>query len=434
MKILVIGNGFDIVHNLKTKYSDFLQYCDDYSAENPISQIVEQQEEFDYFLENNFWLKYFRKTNRKYCQETNNKYCQENWIDCENEIANFIYNFNSVDGTIDRTFDSNKTKFIIRLHNSVPTDKFKAFMNLIGHRMRDDKCKYYYRIDIDYIIEEDTLFEFLYNQLRNFARSFELYCLKINNSPIFRNQSIIFTDRKIKTDELESKIQKVERSLEINRTNLTDPEIKQKNEEISNYKKELANLKAEIKPIDYLSMSIFDCILNFNYTSVFEILYGNNIQKYSYIHGKAQGDREKTNIVIGTDDYLLRQQLNINSEWDKFFKNFQKLFYKTDSEYKYWLENPDKTNNQIHIVGHSLGETDFDVMHELFNNVNFQIIIYYYSQEDFVEKYNKVKNILGYNNNNGNEELKNRTLATKPSIKFVDQYDKNDGLFINTKK
>ena len=28
MNILILGNGFDIAHGLKTKYSDFLDYCE----------------------------------------------------------------------------------------------------------------------------------------------------------------------------------------------------------------------------------------------------------------------------------------------------------------------------------------------------------------------------------------------------------------------
>lgn len=27
MDILILGNGFDLAHGLKTKYSDFLEYC-----------------------------------------------------------------------------------------------------------------------------------------------------------------------------------------------------------------------------------------------------------------------------------------------------------------------------------------------------------------------------------------------------------------------
>lgn len=30
MKILVIGNGFDLAHSLPTSYSDFLKACKDY--------------------------------------------------------------------------------------------------------------------------------------------------------------------------------------------------------------------------------------------------------------------------------------------------------------------------------------------------------------------------------------------------------------------
>jgi hypothetical protein len=30
MNILILGNGFDLAHGLKTKYSDFIYFCNDH--------------------------------------------------------------------------------------------------------------------------------------------------------------------------------------------------------------------------------------------------------------------------------------------------------------------------------------------------------------------------------------------------------------------
>lgn len=66
MHILILGNGFDIVHGLKTRYTDFLDYC----KKNDL-------------VDGNLWLKHF--FNRK--QDLGNK-----WIDLEEEIYNVIKN------------------------------------------------------------------------------------------------------------------------------------------------------------------------------------------------------------------------------------------------------------------------------------------------------------------------------------------------------
>ncbi len=68
MDILILGNGFDLAHDLKTSYTDFLNYC----RKNNI-------------IGGNVWLKHFY--NRK--QELGNK-----WIDLEEEIYNVITNIN----------------------------------------------------------------------------------------------------------------------------------------------------------------------------------------------------------------------------------------------------------------------------------------------------------------------------------------------------
>ena len=58
MDFLIIGNGFDLTHRLKTRYVDFLKYCRDYDTNNPVSALPKLNEEFRIFLANNVWLKY----------------------------------------------------------------------------------------------------------------------------------------------------------------------------------------------------------------------------------------------------------------------------------------------------------------------------------------------------------------------------------------
>lgn len=113
MNILVIGNGFDLAHELPTGYIDFLKWTvgqyyffyslkeqgaqitksiNDISLKIPekikgikISQRVDHQEEFWNCINNNVWIEYFlpiyadRKKNGK-----------DGWIDFECEISEII--------------------------------------------------------------------------------------------------------------------------------------------------------------------------------------------------------------------------------------------------------------------------------------------------------------------------------------------------------
>lgn len=70
--ILVLGNGFDLYHGLKTKYYDFVQF-----VKNPPSDTEERARRI---CSQNIFLQYFIKV----C-EINDK-----WIDCEEEIEKVI--------------------------------------------------------------------------------------------------------------------------------------------------------------------------------------------------------------------------------------------------------------------------------------------------------------------------------------------------------
>ncbi len=113
MKILMIGNGFDLEHELPTKYTQFLEFVtrfkyaylsansvpkrlydikDDYLKtifENP--EYEDRVVALHTFTENNVWINYFQKVYKKHLAN------KENWIDFESEISSMIQ---TMDGLI----------------------------------------------------------------------------------------------------------------------------------------------------------------------------------------------------------------------------------------------------------------------------------------------------------------------------------------------
>jgi len=71
--ILVIGNGFDLYHNLKTKYIDFVNYTINIKAPKGTKKIRGM-------CQNNTFIRCFQKLSG----------VNKNWIDCEKEIENII--------------------------------------------------------------------------------------------------------------------------------------------------------------------------------------------------------------------------------------------------------------------------------------------------------------------------------------------------------
>lgn len=98
MNILMIGNGFDLYHGLKTKYSDFLNFVEQINGST--SDHIFTDEEIELFRKNdsdnkrveflrhlyqeNIWYKYLRDRYKI------NKKSMVNWIDFEREIEHVV--------------------------------------------------------------------------------------------------------------------------------------------------------------------------------------------------------------------------------------------------------------------------------------------------------------------------------------------------------
>lgn len=78
MNILVIGNGFDLAHELPTTYQDFLKFTDNYRTFLE-TEYYEQMLEVKKLVDNNVWIQHFKRF-----------YQGNGWIDFEKEISNVI--------------------------------------------------------------------------------------------------------------------------------------------------------------------------------------------------------------------------------------------------------------------------------------------------------------------------------------------------------
>ena len=158
MNILVIGNGFDLAHELNTQYKDFLEVInlyenmpninkntqfDDYLKNikgfkieakikqylvayitNKEKKIDDETEKFIYARENNFWLLYFNKL-----LEDRKLNDRNNWIDFELEIRSVIVKINDVINKfgmeiVDNDIEQIEDLLIINSINTTPLYNF----------------------------------------------------------------------------------------------------------------------------------------------------------------------------------------------------------------------------------------------------------------------------------------------------------------------
>lgn len=391
MNILVIGNGFDLEHELPTTYWEFLMFikltkkCNSwlgikdndgfnelntnlrslFEDENYIDTCSKDNiKEFFEIVKHNIWVDYFLK------KIENKNERNKGWIDFESEIANVIKALDY----IYRNKENTSIREIYQSESYIITDEF---INLSRENM--------------YINTGFTVFDFygekgkevidIYlDNLTKFIRSLEIY--------------------------LEEVVEKI-------------------------------NISYRAKDIEKISQ--IDKVLSFNYTYTYEKFYKNKSQniEYDYIHGNLNSSGEN-NMVLGIDEYLNDDEKNKYLEFIGFKKYFQRLYKKTSSRYKHWIKELNISRkaiegSKIYFFGHSLDITDKDVLRELILGTNkeeqvdyrryytyyknVEINIFYHNKEAFAQQITNLVKIIGQN------QLIERVSDGK--IKFIQQSKHN---------
>lgn len=371
MKILVIGNGFDLAHELPTKYMDFLKFIykikiintwhgdlnsykrvqfDEDKDTNKLSEFVKsyivsafaKRDNPDAILQelislsaNNFWIEYFSdKKNYKF----------DGWIDFESEISQVIqyldeYNKTQLSGTFIETQDvRNETNEII---------------NLI--------VKLIYRDTSTHKTDFNSLKNRLLCDLNSLIRCLEIYlhdCLG---------------------------------------------------------KYEINCISPDIKDID------FDKVLSFNYTDTYKKTYSpfNESIDYDFIHGKTDSLRNivANNMVLGIDEYLVGESKNKDTTFIEFKKFYQRIHKQTGCHYNDWINEIKKLGSEhdVYIFGHSLDITDKDVLKDLIDNDNVKTTIFYLNKDVYGKQIANLVKVLGQDN------LIAKVSGSKKSIEFKEQ-------------
>ena len=161
MHILVLGNGFDLAHDLKTTYRDFLDYC----SKNKMN-------DKQYFQ--NLWIQHF----------INKPKLGNTWIDLEKEIYDVLTNFLYKD----LIFELKNQVKKFELKKSTNNFSFYDIKNYLINYSHETVEQTHYKIMKEtgvyteslnvYIENEEGFANFLYDQLRSFTKLFEDYLLK----------------------------------------------------------------------------------------------------------------------------------------------------------------------------------------------------------------------------------------------------------------
>lgn len=388
MNILVIGNGFDLEHDLPTKYEDFLEFIklirqvlnvrenDDLGKigwgkihpqvksmiENNMGNIpnnlFSQEKLWKSLIDNNFWIEYFLQ-----CP----MYQKENWIDFENEISTVIQ---SVD----------------------------ADMKYNNYKLDDNAS----------VVSNFYLEQFFHDKLPTGVVDFGQGVKIITYKEI---RDILYKDLNRLISALEKYICEYVERIDVQKTS------------------------------DIIEGLGIDHVLSFNYTHTYQKIYDKTKNvKYDYIHGEAQNDNsiELNNMVLGIDEYLDEQCRDREVDFIAFKKFYQRIYKGTGCYYKSWLDKikvsrhanevslreqfPKQipygkfnSKHRLYIFGHSLDITDRDILRDIILNDDIYTTIYYFNKEVMGRQIANLVRVIGQ------EELVRRTGGITKTIEFKPQ-------------
>ncbi len=146
--------------------------------------------------------------------------------------------------------------------------------------------------------------------------------------------------------------------------------------------------KGELKTKEQIVNIKPNYVISFNYTDTYR-LYGINEKDVYHVHGKLGSN----NIVLGFGDNAPDNLQFIY--FKKYFQRIQKLTGNYEME-KIIIYDEDfgEIHPMVHFYGHSIDNTDGDIIREL-DKIAQGFVIYKYSQEDYEQKVINLIDIFG---------------------------------------
>lgn len=336
MDILVLGNGFDLEHELPTKYSDFLTFVTCFLELYQEEEIIHKSQ-FDSYLLNlcnhqdrkevklelfelvhkNIWINYFLEKQQE---------MGVNWIDFEKEISNAIQEMEYVISFIKHERDKDNKQ--IKIPHYI-CDSIRKLMPSMKE----------YISDTEQVLSHKQILLFDLNRM-------------------FRGLEIYLSDyvARIEIDVYNPDIFRLSPDYVLN----------------FNYTSTYRNLYAK----------------------------NDDLIEYDCVHGEANfhNTLSTCNMVLGIDEYLQEDEKNKNVEFIAFKKYFQRIKKKTGSLHRDWINEIKSNGNvkhQVTIFGHSLDITDKDILRDLIFNDNVMVTIYYYDEMAFGSQIANLVQIIG---------------------------------------
>lgn len=367
-RLILIGNGFDLAHNLKTGYKDFINWYWEkwYDTLRSSGKSHEYDELCSFKLRSNqYWYLYlnlFTEYNEDFIKgirESTDIYEfieypllknitqsieTKGWVDIENEYYHLLTEYTK------ETFQKEDVK---KLNKQLEFLREKLIEYLNEINSEDKKC-------------DDSIAEKIYAPFNQ--QDFSLLGVKCldehriktlaQNKPLWENKLYSYGMR-------EPYLRRVIRKAEVVKANPN-----------SNYNND--DLYLFMLPDEIM-------MLSFNYTNTLNE-YKEDCSTINYIHGKLE---EPESVIFGYGDELDESYNHIKRlNNNELLSNFKSSKYLESDRYRKLLQFIESAPFQVCIMGHSCGNSDRTLLNTIFEHDNcVSIKPYYYEQGDGNDNY-----------------------------------------------
>ena len=361
--VLLVGNGFDLAHGLLTKYEHFWDLITHwsvlyagYKGAGPnvktdsrlgvYRQCMENadinaMERLNEIITNNSWIHYYSRCGAEI----------DGWIDFEKEIYPVINLFETM---------------------------FKNNYVINDDIVRDGRGT---GIDYSSFTSKDLEIARLWNKYIDCRGR---YKLKLCEQYVSRSYGVL--KKKIITD-LRKEFEDFIEAFEI-------------------YLHEFVYKNGDVKPLKQIKELNINSVISFNYTLT-EKLYGIAEYDVHHLHGMIREDmtKGKNNMVMGVGESAEQ-----NMDFIYFVKYFQRIRKASGIKYKELVKKQTQDGNMLHsnynlyIYGHSLDETDADILKYVIGDrdsegkmqmISKRVVVFYYDETDYEQKVINLINLYG---------------------------------------
>lgn len=371
-RIVLIGNGFDLAHDLKTSYKDFIEgywkykfnkFANEYSAVSKDLLCTLERED------GNSWNIVYQELTRrnlaplsgeqvwKYIRE--DRYCNvtysdffgkiiksietKGWVDIENEYYNLLTKY---------AFEESSKEKLTRLNGQLEylklllVDYLKSIENqAIAIDIIKKKIFAPIRIEDISVAAQNSVKDWVDSWMKEnisvVKKKIRRYGLKIEDY----TESINYFHRNYRTGKC---------------------------------------LYTDVPAVYMLPDTV--TLLSFNYTKTPELYHNEYLDLINYIHGKVD---DPQSVIFGYGDELdasFKELQNLDN--DECLKNVKTIRYLESANYRKILRFMESAPYQVYIMGHSCGNSDRTLLNTLFEHKNcISIKPYYYRKDDGFDNY-----------------------------------------------